>query len=79
MDDTFSVVVTDAIVSTSEVQFHWSLASSQMDTDCAETILELVVKKWITIRGFSFTKSIDPEIKAIKIYTRIGCENFIFA
>ena len=42
MDDTFRVVVTDAIMSTSEVQFHWSLASSQMDTDCAETILELI-------------------------------------
>jgi hypothetical protein len=55
--------ITESIMDASEVQFHWSLASSQMDEEARELILEQIVRKWITIRGFSFTKSVLEQYK----------------
>ena len=48
------------IVNDSDVLFHWCLATSDVDEsdiDKAATLYE-IASKYITIRGFSFTKSI---------------------
>ncbi len=42
--------ITESIMNASEVQFNWSLASSRMDYESREVILEQIVRKWITIR-----------------------------
>lgn len=55
--------VVGSIIDASEVQFYWSLASSQMDEESKELILEQIVSKWVTIRGFSFTRSILEQYK----------------
>lgn len=57
--DCRDIVTADA----NDVQFHWSLASAQMDEEYREHILEQIVTKWVTIRGFSFTKSILEQYK----------------
>lgn len=56
-------IVTASIIDANDVQFHWSLASAQMDEEYREHILEQIVTKWVTIRGFSFTKSILEQYK----------------
>jgi len=51
------VTVTDAILSDDDVQSHWIL-TGPMDDKVGETCLAMIVKKYATIRGFSFTSSI---------------------
>ena len=41
-----------------DVQFYWCLLSGNMDQESADKLLEMLINKWITIRGFSFAKSI---------------------
>ena len=55
--------IVEGILDASEVQFYWSLASLQMDEESSEIILEQIVNKWVTIRGYSFTKSILEQFK----------------
>ena len=63
MDFSYRNQVTEGILDASNLQFHCSQASSQMDEDIGEVIPENIVAKWITIRGHSFSKSILEECK----------------
>lgn len=63
MDSSHQEEIIESIMDESDVQFHWSLASSQMDEEYKDVILEQVIMKWITIRGFSFAKSILEQYK----------------
>ena len=44
----------------SDVQFSWCLTgiSIEIEDERADTILEMCIKKWVTIREFSFAKNI---------------------
>lgn len=37
-----------------DVQFFWALVSASWEEDESQTLLELVVKRYVTVRGFSF-------------------------
>ena len=52
-----------SVVDDADVQFHWNLASSQMDEDVSEKLLEKVANKWLGIREHSFAKSILERYK----------------
>lgn len=41
-----------------EVRFYWNLASSDMEGEEGEKLLEAILTKWITVRGHSFSKSV---------------------
>lgn len=41
-----------------DVQFHWTIVSVEMDDAVSDTLLSLIINKWITIRGFSFANTI---------------------
>ena len=58
-----SEVIVEAIMNDADVQFFWDLASTQMDEDTSETLLEKVANAWLTIRKHSFAKSILERYK----------------
>lgn len=57
MDSTFRDRVTNAILADDDVQFHW-IMTGPMDDEVGKICLDMIVKKWVTIRGFSFASSI---------------------
>ncbi|SMN01061.1 hypothetical protein SPONL_1741 [uncultured Candidatus Thioglobus sp.] len=62
-DGSYLETCVENIVNASDVQFHWSHATAQMHEVLSEHILERITKKWLVIRGFSFTKSILEKYK----------------
>ena len=42
----------------SDVQFHWSMASCDMDDEVADSLLDVIIDQYVTIRAFSFASSI---------------------
>lgn len=61
--DMDSSTAIDAVFESSDVQLHWTAASSDMQDCNREFILEKIVNKYITIRGFSFSRSIMEQYK----------------
>ena len=57
--------VVDDILDDCDVQFHCCLACYDMDQSVSDTLLKTIVSKWVTIRGFSFAKSILERYKQI--------------
>ena len=55
----------------SDVQFSWCLTgvSFEVGDEKADTILEMCIKKWVTIREFSFAKNI---LELHKQFTKSG-------
>ena len=62
MDSTFRSRLTNSVLSNSEVQFRWACIGN-VDEEAGETCLEMIVHKWITIRGFSFANSVMEQYK----------------
>lgn len=58
MNETFREKVAAETKNDDDVQFYWCLLSGNMDQECSEKLLELLINKYITIRGFSFAKSL---------------------
>ena len=58
-----SEVIVEAIINDADVQFFWNLASTQMDEDTSEKLLDRVANAWLTIRKHSFAKSILEQYK----------------
>ena len=54
--------ITEFIMKSTDVQFYWFLLSSDIDQ---EKLLLMIVDLWITIRGFSFAKSILEQYKQL--------------
>ena len=49
-----------------DVQFYWFLLSSDIDQEKAnKELLLMIVDLWITIRGFSFAKSVLEQYKQL--------------
>ena len=46
--------VISSIIENEEVQFHWSVLISDITTEKANEVLQMITKLWTTIRGFSF-------------------------
>lgn len=57
MDNSFRSRLVSDLVDDSDVQFSWCIVGHEMDEECSTECLEMIVNKWITIRGFSFAKS----------------------
>ena len=56
-------VIMEAAVEDTDVQFHWNLASLQMNEKIRELLLVKVANQWLTIRQHSFAKSILERYK----------------
>jgi len=52
MDDTFKRYLKNMVINDSDVLFNWCMAG--FETDENASCLQQIVKKWITVRGFSF-------------------------
>ena len=48
----------DLIVSDEKVLFSWSIASVNWEEEDAEVLLTMIADHWVTMRGFSFAKSL---------------------
>lgn len=57
MDDACRSKMRKAVESDDDVQFNWMLVAVDMDDEIEEKVFDLIVDKWITIRGFSFANS----------------------
>ena len=55
----------DSILGDSDVLFNWCSATGMIDEDKKGVILSLIVAKYVTIRGFSFTKSVMETYKQV--------------
>ena len=64
MDSTFRSRLTNMVVTNDDVQFYWCL-TGDMEEEVGEMCLEMIVSKWITIRGFSFAASIMEQYKQL--------------
>ena len=62
MDSTFLSRLTNSVLANSEVQFQWACIGN-VDEGAGETCLEMIVHKWITIRGFSFANAVMEQYK----------------
>ena len=56
MDNTFKEHLTKCIVEDEDVAFYWCLLGYSGD-EHGEACLNMIVDKWVTIRGFSFARS----------------------
>ena len=52
MNETFREKVAAETKNDDDVQFYWCLLSGNMDQECSEKLLELLINKYITIRVF---------------------------
>ena len=57
MNNKFRDAVTQDTIKDDDVLFYWCISSASMSQDCADKLLKNIVNKWITIRGFSFAKT----------------------
>ena len=57
MNNTFRARLENLITSDDDVQFSWCLIGP-MEENAGKKCLDLIIKKWVTIRGFSFVNSI---------------------
>ena len=55
MDDGFKRHLTSMLIHDDDVLFDWCMAG--FDSSDKERCLQVIVDKWITIRGFSFAES----------------------
>ena len=56
MDNSFRSRLVNDLVDDPDVQFSWCIMGYDMDEECNTECLEMIVNKWVTIRGFSFAK-----------------------
>ena len=49
--------LTEAIANYEDVLFFWTILSVEQEEEEEQALLSLVIELWITIRGFSFTRS----------------------
>ena len=70
-NETSRKTVENMLFADSDVQFSWCLTgiSIEVGDEKADTILEMCIKKWVTIREFSFAKNI---LEMHKQYTKSG-------
>ena len=64
MNETFREKVATETQNDDDVQFYWCLLSGNMDQECSEKLLELLINKYITVRGVSFAKSVMEMYKS---------------
>ena len=64
MNNKFRDAVTQDTIKDDDMLFYWCISSASMSQDCADKLLKNIVNKWITIRGFSFAKTM------LKIYNK---------
>ena len=57
MDNTFRAKLENLVTSDDDVQFSWCLIGP-MEEKAGRKCLDLIIQKWVTIRGFSFANSI---------------------
>ena len=62
MDENFRNKLKNLIVGDSDVEFYWLLTGVE-DEDAGQLVMEKLIEKWITVRGFSFTNSILEQYK----------------
>ena len=70
MDESFKTKLTDLVLN-DDVFFYWCLAGQIEGDETADTSLAMIIKMWITIRGFSFAKNI---MEMYKQETKKGTE-----
>ena len=49
--------LTDAISNNDDVLFHWCLLTAESEDAHAQTVFDMLVSLWITVRGFAFTSA----------------------
>ncbi len=60
---------TTAILSNEDVLFLWSIVSSDWEEDSATALLDMVVKEWVKIRGFSLASAWVEKYKVARKQT----------
>ena len=48
--------LTQKISASEDGQFQWCMIAVDMSEDVAQTLLNMIIDMWVTIRGFSFVK-----------------------
>ena len=71
MDETFKAKLMELVIKDDDVLFYWCLAGQIEGDEAADKSLAMMVNMWITIRGFSFAKSI---MEIYKQETKKGTE-----
>ena len=49
--------LTTALSSNDEILFHWCMLTAEIEEIHAQTVLDMLVSLWVTIRGFSFASA----------------------
>lgn len=71
MDETFKAKLMEFVMKDDDVLFYWCLAGQIEGDEAADKSLVMIVNMWITIRGFSFARSI---MEIYKQETKKGTE-----
>ena len=53
-----------------DVFFYWCTVSTKWEEDTASTLLDMIVKLWITIRGFSGANRWLKKYYSVHVYSR---------
>ena len=48
--------LTQKISASEDVQFQWCMIAVDMSEDVAQTLLNMIIDMWVTVRGFLFVK-----------------------
>lgn len=49
--------LTDAVSNNDDVLFHWCLLTAESEEAHAQTVFDMLVSMWITVRGFAFASA----------------------
>ena len=47
----------DEVVEDSNIQFFWSMLSVEWEDECGEVLLDMIVRQYVTVRGFSIASA----------------------
>ena len=58
-----ALTATKNVADDSDVKFYWSMLSASCEEDDAQILLQMIVSRWTTLRGFSFTSALMEKYK----------------
>lgn len=50
-------IIIETVLKSEDISFQWSMLASTLDYDLSKTLLDMIIKEYITLRGFAFGAS----------------------
>ena len=62
----FTAETKHTIIEDDNVKFLWCMISADWEDECADTLIEMIVRQWVKIRGFSYASACVEMFKTVQ-------------